>query len=309
MRVRKLHVEMPEDSGRTPQELEEHADIVIVDRKDAPATDEGGDVDPLHLTVHSLQAITVRGPDYAARIHTDLEILYDDPDLRVKGAVDIARGRFEVYGKRFDVRDGTMGFVGGPQLDPRVTMSATHELRSHPGETVTVTAVGTLSQPIVRFSTTVDDCGDQGQIVSLLIVGQCVVQPQPGDQGTSETAASEQAMSFLAGVTAGVLTLSLREQFGRYLPTIVVESGDEAFRSARIRAAFDATDYLPKALRNIVTGATIEGSVGVGGTDGAGEAQTPDVGVKMELRFPRDIVTTGKVKTGANWGIDVTWEP
>lgn len=312
MLLHRLHVELPEDSGRTPQELEDHSDVVLVDSKEAKVVDEGEKASPIELAVTSAVPISVRGESYAAQIQTNLQILYADPDFRVKGAVEIKRGRFEVFGKRFDVNEGTMGFTGGEQLDPRVLMTATHELRSHPGETVTVTALGTLSHPVVRFGTTLDDCGEQGQVVSLLVTGQCNVRTDTpvGDSGD----AGKQAMNFLAGVTAGVLTLSLREQFGRYLPTIVVESGDDAFRSARIRAAFDATDYLPEVLRDVVTGAMVEGSVNVGGTAGqndgsSGEAQAPDVGFKLELRFPYDIVTTGKVTPGVNWGLDVTWEP
>jgi len=107
-----------------------------------------------------------------------------------------------------------------------------------------------------------------------------------------------------------VLTLSLREELGQYFPVIVVESGQRGLGGTRIRAGFDARDLLPEVVRRVVTGAYIEGSVDIAGANPDGsQRQAPDVAFLMELRFPRDIVTTGQITIKGAWGLDLTWEP
>ncbi|MDH5493687.1 MAG: translocation/assembly module TamB domain-containing protein, partial [Myxococcales bacterium] len=302
-----LHIDLPEESSRSQQELDPHSDIVVV----GETRSESADVEryPIELDVRAPRPFFVRSPQFTAQVLADLHVHYAVSDFRVSGEVGIARGFFEVFGKRFEVREATMLFDGGEQLNPEVLLRAVHELRSRAGETVSVAASGRLSRPTVSFSTTLDGCNEEGQIISLLVSGQCNLREERAATNRSGDAAGE-AMNFLAGVTAGVLTLSLREQFGRHIPVIVVESGDQAFRSARIRAGYDASDLLPEALRRVVTGAYVEGSVNISGTEeGSGDTQAAGVGFLMELRFPNDIVTTGTVSSGANWSFDLTWEP
>ena len=303
--VGNLNVLLSETSTRNTQALTPHHDITVVGERFERADDETPY--PIFLTVRAPEPLWVRGQDFSARVTANLGVQYTNPSFRVTGDMDIDRGFFEVFGKRFDVRQGAMGFDGGADLDPQVQLVAVHTLRDQSGDTVTVTASGRLSRPQIDFSTSVDGCSDEGQIIALLVSGSCQLLDHSNSTATSGGA---QAAEFLQGLAFGVLTLSLREELGQYFPVIVVESGQRGLGGTRIRAGFDARDLLPEVVRRVVTGAYIEGSVDIAGANPDGsQRQAPDVAFLMELRFPRDIVTTGQITINGAWGLDLTWEP
>lgn len=300
-----LNVLLSESSTRSTQALAPHPDITVVGERFTRAQDASPY--PIALDVRAPTPFWVRGQDFSARVTANLAVQYTDPSFRVGGEMEIGRGFFEVFGKRFEVSQGAMGFDGGAELDPMVQLVAVHTLRDQSGDTVTVTASGRLSRPRIAFRTTVDGCDDEGQIIALLVSGSC----QLLDHGTqTATDGGTQAAEFLQGLAFGVLTLSLREELGEYFPVIVVESGERGVGGTRIRAGFDARDLLPDAVRRVITGAYVEGSVDIAGADPNGaERQKPDVGFLMELRFPHDVVTTGRISINRNWSLDLTWEP
>jgi len=300
-----LTVLLSESSTRSTQGLSPHPDITVVGERFTRA--ESVSPYPIRLDVRAPTPLWVRGQDFSARVTANLGVQYTDPSFRVSGEMDIDRGFFEVFGKRFDVRQGAMGFDGGEELDPQVQLVAVHTLRDQSGDTVTVTAGGRLSRPQITFATTVAGCGDEGQIIALLVSGSCQLLDHSNQTATD---GGTQAAEFLQGLAFGVLTLSLREELGEYFPVIVVESGQRGVGGTRIRAGFDARDLLPDVVRRVITGAYVEGSVDIAGADPNGnQRQSPDVGFLMELRFPRDIVTTGRISINRNWSLDLTWEP
>ncbi len=292
-------VELPDDPGRDPISLDAHPEVHVagVERQ---TRDE--DAYLMHLVVDASNGFRMRGPDFNARLVAELDVTYQDPELRVGGGVELTQGSFEVFGKRFNVERGWMAFDGGTRLDPRVNLVAVHPLRGRPGETVTVTAGGRLSNPTITFSSTVTN--DRAAIIALLVSG--------GDRRrNTEADASRQAADFLAGVAAGVLSLSLREEFGSYFPTIAVESNQ--LGGTRLSTGVNLQDLLPGAVRDVIQGVYLEGYLNTGGQYGATTTgQVQNGGVRLELDFPRGIgnsYTFGGGGNSANWSVDVTWQP
>ena len=148
----------------------------------------------------------------------------------------------------------------------------------------------------------------------MLVSGRRPTERGSQSSGVEQQQASEEAASFLAGLTAGVLTLTARRELGDLVPIIVIESGDAAFQSARVRAGFQADSVIPKFLRGIVRGAYVEGfftaSAGVEQPERTGVGtQGPGTGFLIELQLPHDFVGTTTYSYPDNWGLDVTWEP
>ncbi|NOY90294.1 MAG: hypothetical protein GXP55_03720 [Deltaproteobacteria bacterium] len=302
--VRDLSVRLSETSSRSTQALAPHPDITVVGERFMRAGSESSY--PISLDVRAPEPLWVRGQDFSARVTANLGVRYAN-SFRVSGEMGIDRGFFEVFGKRFEVRQGAMSFDGGAELDPLVQLVAVHTLRDRGGDTVTVSASGRLSRPVINFRTSVNGCSDESQIIALLVSGSCQLLDRANQ---TATAGGTQAAEFLQGLAFGVLTLSLREELGQYFPVIVVESGQRGIGGTRIRAGFDARDLLPEAVRRVITGAYVEGSVDIAGADPNGnQRQKPDVGFLMELRFPGDLVTTGRISINRNWSLDLTWEP
>ena len=289
-------VRLPDDPGRDPISLSPHPEIRV-----AGVTREtvGEDAYVMHLRVDASDGFQMKSPDFAARLTAELDVSYADPELRVGGGVAIQTGSFEVFGKRFEVERAWMAFDGGTTLDPQVNLVAVHELRGRPGETVTVTAGGRLSNPTIQFSSTVTN--DRAQIIALLVSGGNVREDTERD-------ASRQAADFLAGVAAGVLTLSLREEFGSYFPTIAVESNQ--LGGTRIRSGVSFGDLLPEAVRDVIQGVYFEGYLNTANQQGtASTGQVQDYGVRLDLDFPRGVSNSYTFGGPSSWGIDVTWQP
>lgn len=310
MVLREMSLELPDEGIRSVQDLDPHRDVRIVGHEPEAHEDDESAPYPIVISVRSDRPFWVRRNDFAAMVTMDLGITYLEPDVLVDGDVTIGRGFFEVFGKRFDVDEARMRFDGGKEMNPYVTLRATHRLRmGGPGDTVSVSVTGRMESPEVQFSTTVPECQDRSDMIALLITGRCARTSR--QTGGDEMQASQQAASFLAGVAAGVLTLSAREQFGDVIPVIVVESGNQAFRSTRVRAGFKADSVIPKALRPYVLGAYVEGFFSTSGTQSmqATTVQGRDNGFLLELQFPSNIVGTGAFSPPHSWSLDVTWEP
>ncbi|MEM9070162.1 MAG: translocation/assembly module TamB domain-containing protein, partial [Myxococcota bacterium] len=242
LRVERLHVRLAEDLGRTPQDLARHPDIIVLGEEvSAPV----GDPYRISLHVDATTPFQVKHDDFAANVSAELDVLYADPRFDVSGRVELGSGHFDVFGKRFEVERGNMIFLADRGFDPDVNLVAIHELRSN--ETITVTASGRLSDPQIRFSSSVTN--DRAEIVALLV---------SGDVRRDTNAEAERAPTdFLVGIAAGVLTLSLREQFGAAVPSIIFESNQ--FGGARIRGGWRIDEVLPERLRRVIQGIYIEG--------------------------------------------------
>ncbi len=301
--VRSLAIQLPEDAAQSVQELAPHPDIHVAGVESSTPDEE---IYPIVIQIDASSPFWVRRADFATQISANLRAEYQDPDILVSGGVEIRRGFFEVFGKRFEIDRGTMNFNGDRRIDPDVSLVATHSMRSPPGTTVTVTVSGRLSSPEIEFRSNHRECDERAEIIAMLVSGRCGA---PTDTALQELDAYEQASSFLAGIAAGVLTLTARKELGSLLPVIVIESGDQAFQSARIRAGFQANDYIPEFLRNIVHGAYVEG-IFTAGSSGAGSTDSSLLpGVLLELTFPHSIVTTGEFTPPGNWSADITLEP
>lgn len=294
IRVTELAVELT-PPAQTPIGLGEHPDIRIVGASAiAPELEEAY---PIHVVLPQTPRFWVRGEDFAAEVSTELDLTLTDAATRIVGHLELHRGYFDVMGKRFEVDQGTMVFAGGTEIDPQISLVATYHMRiGYPNEVVVVRASGTLSAPVVQFTSPMVADGDQGRILCILITGRTSgTCGNSTDTGT----ASNGAVSFLTSVAFGVATMALRENLGEFLPMLAVETGNTS-RSARVRAGFTFDTLLPDALRRFVQSIYIEGYYN--GDQGQG-------GANVEVQFPHNIVTRGEVGPGSAWRINATWEP
>ncbi len=303
--VRSLNVQLPEDSTRTVQDLDPHPDVRIIGVASRTLDEE--EPYPFRIHVNAARPFWVRRSDFAAMIAADLVATYRDPDLFLSGYADLRRGFFEVFGKRFDIERGSMNFDGSSDIDPEVNLVATHDMRTPPNTQVTVVVSGQLSNPTIEFSSNHRDCNERASIISMLVSGRCGAPS--GNTSNLQFNAYEQASDFLAGVAAGLLTLTARKEFGDVLPVIVIESGNQAFQSARVRAGFQANDIIPGFLKDVVQGAYIEGIFTAGNNSNGSGSSGLLPGVLIELSFPYSLVTTGQYTPPNNWSVDILWQP
>lgn len=297
--TRELTIALPQTSVGAVQDLALRPEVLVIG-EDAPDLGRDRHVRfPYRLRVDARRPFTVSRNDFEVRVSTMLEVTYDEPNLTVGGVADIERGTFEVLGKRFAVARGALAFDGSASLDPAVDLVATYEIPGRPGATISILASGTLSNLVVDFQST--ESSDTGEILALLVSGRA---SRATDVNTA-LRAGQQAASFLTGLAGGLLTLSLREQFGSLVPTISLEDGGLGTVAARV--GWDVDWIIPDFLREIVLGAYFEGTFGsrsaIGGVGGG-----VGVGVTMELQFPLNFTASGSYLVPSNGSVDLLWD-
>lgn len=306
VRLRDLELDIPEQSA-TPIDLAPHPEIYFVGESYQPPPPSKPYRVQLHVKSEDRIIIRSREQGFFVEASADLRTTVAEEFL-VDGTVTLHRGNFQVFGKRFEIRSGSMVFDGDPDMDAKVDLVAQHSLRGS-NDTVTVTASGRLSNPNIEFSSSIPT-ESQAQVIALLVTGST---RQERGINTSAAQASQDTSNFLSGVAAGLFSASLQSQFGGLAPVIGIQQGqirgDEAEADTTVQIGFNVDSVLPEDIP--IRGLYVEGQFvarrNEGGPNTTAQAQRP--GFLIEALWPLNFVTTGTFAPPSNWSIDVTWEP
>ncbi|MFK8001670.1 MAG: translocation/assembly module TamB domain-containing protein [Polyangiales bacterium] len=301
--LRDAAIQISPDVGRQVQSLSQHPDVIYDDEAD----DDGfaallgttlasarADEHETRIRLHS-NPFYVRREDFSVQVVPDLNIIVDHLGLRLEGDVEIRRGFLSIVGKQFDFERSELRFAGGRDLNPRIDITAVHELSNR--ETVTVQLSGDLFSLQLAFSSSDPSAETEAEILALLIGGGT-------NDDAQETEAREDVLGFVTGLTAGALSSLTRRTFGEFLPVFGIESGTAG---NRIRAAIPADRLIPDFLSDVVIGAHIEGYVGEQNNGDAGRSFA--AGVELELLFPHSLLLNTRYQQGNTWGLELRWEP
>ena len=301
-----LEITLPPSLAGSVQGLDRRRDVLIVGDDAPELADRGHAAFPYHIRVDA-PTLTVTRNDFEAHVAAHLDVTYDDPNLYIGGLAEITNGTFEILGKRFTVQHGAIQFdITSPELDPDISIVAVYALPGRRGATITITVSGHLSNISVDFSST--ESSDTGEILALLVSGRT---SRPQDASSAQQA-GDQAANFVAGLTAGILTLGLQQQFGGdFVPNVAIETG--GYGSVGVRVGFNADWIIPDFLRDVVLDAYLEGFFGNttqqqaqqqgGGSGGV------NGGASIELQLPFNGVLSGTYVPPTSWGADLVWEP
>ncbi|MGB9338120.1 MAG: translocation/assembly module TamB domain-containing protein [Polyangiales bacterium] len=306
VRLRKLELDIPESSA-TPIDLAPHPEVFFVGETSEPV--RRSDLYKVNLKVISEKRIVIRSKDqgFYVEASANLDTRLAE-ELSVAGTVNLHTGNFKVFGKRFEVRSGSMVFDGDADMDAKVDLVARHSLRGS-NDTVTVIVSGRLSDPNIEFKSSIPT-SSQAQVIALLVTG--TTRQQRG-VNTSTAQASQDTTDFLSGVAAGLFSASLQSQFGGFAPTFGISQGqgvaDDTEGDTAVQVGFNVDSVLPDTVP--IRGLYVEGQFvarrSEGGPNTTAQAQRP--GFLIEALWPLNFVTTGTFAPPSNWSIDITWEP
>ncbi|MDT8341622.1 MAG: translocation/assembly module TamB domain-containing protein [Longimicrobiales bacterium] len=150
----------------------------------------------------------LRSGDMNVEISGDLDVAYDRPqrDLVLVGELLARRGQYSVLGRTFEVRGGTVSFIGIPGINPILDIQAVAPIRRQEGGRLEIQASvqGSLVDPQVTLSS--EETGlVQSDLVSYLIFGR------PSSDITAGAGGSSGQLTSTAGATlasAGLGTLA-----------------------------------------------------------------------------------------------------
>jgi hypothetical protein len=306
VRLRKFELDIPESSA-TPQDLARHPEVFFIGETYEPV--RRTDAYAVKLAIRSEDRLVIRSRDQGFYVEATANLDTSmAEEFIVEGAVNLHTGNFKVFGKRFDIRSGSMVFEGDEEMDAKVDLVARHSLRGS-NDTVTVTVSGRLSNPTIEFKSSVPTTS-QAQVIALLVTGS--TRQQRG-VNTSTAQASQETTNFLTGVAAGLFSASLQSQFGGFAPTFGIQQGqgvaDDIEGDTAVQVGFNVDSVLPDSVP--IRGLYVEGQFvarrNEGGPNTTGQATRP--GFLIEALWPLNFVTTGTFAPPSNWSIDVTWEP
>jgi translocation and assembly module TamB len=209
----------------------------------------------VNVTLDVNRGTWVRSQDANVEIYTDnpLQVAVDGDALTLVGAVNADRGEYEFLSKRFQITRGSALFIGTPDLNPTVQVTAEYEVKLATNVTnIRVLIGGTLQQPRVSLESDAQPPLSQSDLLSYLAFGRSTgsllqIGGAPGTlQGTNVL---NVATTRLAGTVIGVLFDDLEGEAARSLgvdvfnvtpgdfPIFQAQSGFEQFlRGTEIEA-------------------------------------------------------------------------
>ncbi|MBW3553741.1 MAG: translocation/assembly module TamB, partial [Gemmatimonadetes bacterium] len=178
----------------------------------------------------------LRGPELDVEVSGQLGVEYDRvaEDLRLSGTLQAVRGTYElrvlqnadfrllreVPGRRFDIRSGTIDFVGTPGIDLNLAITATYRLRRNQGEPIDVVAqvAGTLQTPRVRLTSESDLPISESDLASYIIFGRSLSELSQSETDVLSTRFDRAGAlimdAFLAPTVSGLASSTLQSVFG-----------------------------------------------------------------------------------------------
>jgi autotransporter translocation and assembly factor TamB len=177
----------------------------------------------------------LRSEDMNVEIGGELLVSYDrvQRDLVMVGELQALRGSYLVLGRRFEVEEGVVGFIGIPGINPTLSIQAVSRIRRVEGDPLNVSATvsGTLTQPRVTLSS--DEQGvAESDLVSYLIFGRPSYELASGQEALVQGAAGSlvrttagAGVTWATGTLANQLGAAVAQQIGvDYLS--ITQAGD-----------------------------------------------------------------------------------
>ena len=166
----------------------------------------------------------VRSRDANVELYTDepLQINVEGDALTLTGAVNADRGEYSYLSRRFNITRGTALFIGTPDLNPTLQVTAEYLVKTAANATVIrVLVAGTLEKPRISLESNAQPPLSQSDLLSFLAFGQStgtLLQFGSGlGAGIQGSNVVNLASTRLAGVALGVALDELEGQAARSL--------------------------------------------------------------------------------------------
>ncbi len=145
-----------------------------------------------------------------------LEVDRQTDDLRLTGTLQVVEGSYQLLarsvpgGRRFEIRDGTIEFVGTPGIDPNLDIRAAYRVRRAQGEPIDVVAqvTGTLQDPRVELSSSADVPVSETDLASYILFGRASTELTQAELDVAS--ARSLAVGFLRPAVSGVASSGLQ---------------------------------------------------------------------------------------------------
>ena len=164
----------------------------------------------------------IRSDEMRLEIGGELDIVKEGRDPELFGTVRVIRGHYDLYGRRFNIKEGQLVFQGGIEFDPNVSLEAAYTFRTAEREkkTLTLYVSGRASLPEIRFELD-NRAVPEGDAVAYLLFGRSFDQLTSGQRtevggGSSETDVAKR-------IAANFVSNKISQTIGQQLNLDVIE--------------------------------------------------------------------------------------
>jgi translocation and assembly module TamB len=175
----------------------------------------------------------VKNKDMNVEIGGELDVVKTGKNFELFGFLNLIRGSYTLYGRKFDVRNGTVTFQGGLDFNPLLDVSIHHifrDMNKHRRE-LEIFLSGNVMQPGITFfidSTEITET----DAISYLLFGKSSEQISQGER--SEVAGQSEG-SLAKSMIARQIGGQIASEIGRTLKLDVIEfSGGSDWKNASI---------------------------------------------------------------------------
>jgi autotransporter translocation and assembly factor TamB len=184
------------------------------------------------LTLTMAQDGWLRGRELNVEMAGTLDVYWDrtERNLAFLGVLDAVRGVYTVFGRQFQVQEGTVSFPGTPGINPDLSIRALNRVRIS-GNTqldILATVEGPLLEPRVALSSNAAFSIAESDLVSYLVFGRPSYATASAQRNFAEDAAgmfAGAASSLAVGLFSSELGTILAEDVG--LDYLAVTQGND----------------------------------------------------------------------------------
>jgi translocation and assembly module TamB len=184
--------------------------------------------------------VSVKRNTWVRNREANVEMYTDDPvSIRAEqsafaltGVVNTDRGEYNFLSKRFQIKRGSIMFVGSPDLNPTLQITGEYQVQATRPVNISVLIGGTLRKPKLALESDAQPPKTQSELLSFLAFGQPTSSLLAfGSSSVAGSAATgdlfgtgaQLAVQRLAGVAVGVAVDQVELQAGRAFGTDVLD--------------------------------------------------------------------------------------
>ncbi len=236
------------------------------------------------VTIHMPRGFWVQNTsqEVVMELAGDIRYSMEDGLERMEGEVSTVRGELNLFSQPLTIREGTITFTGGSEIDPVLNIVSDAETTDY--GTVSLKISGRSSAPVVTFDS--ENGYDPADILAILVIGKPLSEST--DPADSIKVAS-QVESLAAGVLAGIA----RKQLADKIPIDYLEIRADSFSSADLRVGKYVTPKLFVSYKRKLT------------MDNTMEENVNEV--RAEYQLSRSLYFESFYGDAGIWGGDINW--
>ncbi len=170
----------------------------------------------------------IRSPDMNVELSGELVLVKQGKQFELFGSINVRRGTYDIYGKRFKIEKGVFNFQGGVDFNPQIELIAEHVFRTAEREkqTLLLKVTGTALSPKLNF--TLDDIEiSEGDALSYIIFGKNLEELTHGQKTDLDEKSGFDAQATANNLVVGFIAGQLSRTLGKTLDLDMIELKSE----------------------------------------------------------------------------------